>query len=50
MTNLRKENIRFMFVILRKKIMMVYKGAILVNLKYKFTVKMIRYIKSGMNK
>ena len=26
------------------------KGAILVNLKYKFTVKMIRYIKSGMNK
>ena len=50
MSNLRKENIRFGFVILRKKTIMVSKGAILVNLKYKFTVKMIRYIKSGMNK
>ena len=50
MSNLWKENIRFMFVIFLEKIMMESKGAILVNLKCKFLVKINRYIKLGMNK
>ncbi len=39
-----------MFVIFLEKIMMESKGAILVNLKCKFLVKINRYIKFGMNK